>query len=143
MKTKKRKKSAPKTKKEPGRPREWTEERIAQETAALVKWIANPKNIYFTNFLAERDLDTAHLDRFCQYSEDFRLALEKAKKIQECRLVDLAIYRKGDPGFIKFVLQNKAGWKEKSELSGDATNPLAVIMDRIGQSAKDPLDYDE
>lgn len=125
-----------------GRPREWDEERIGAETKALIAWSSNPKNVYFTNFLVERDLDTAHLDRFAKYSEPFRLALEKAKKIQECRLVDLAVFRKGDAGFIKFVLQNKSGWKEKSELSGNAQNPLAIILDNIAANAKDPLEYD-
>lgn len=61
-------------------------------------------------------------------------------QIQECRLVDMVVFRKGDPGFIKFILQNKAGWREKNEISGSAENPLAVIMERIALSAKDPLE---
>jgi len=124
------------------RPREWTDEDIELETEALIRWISNPNNYYFTSFLIERDLDTAHLDRFAKYSETFRLTLEKAKRVQEQRLVDLAVTKKGDGGFIKFILQNKAGWKDKQEISGDAANPLAVIMGRIADSANDPLDYD-
>lgn len=45
-----------------------------------------------------------------KYSEEFLETLERARLVQECRLVELAVFRKGDPGFIKFILQNKAGW---------------------------------
>jgi hypothetical protein len=43
--------------------------------------------------------------------------------------------------FHQVLLQNKAGWKERQEVSGDEANPLAVIMQRIAESAHDPLDY--
>ena len=125
-----------------GRPREWTDEEIEAEANALNLWLENPNNYYFTKFLVERDLETSHLDKFAQYNENFRLALAKAKKLQEIRLVELAVSKKGDGGFIKFVLQNKAGWKEKSELSGDAANPLAIIMDKIAKKDDEPVNED-
>jgi hypothetical protein len=106
---------------------------------ALCKWMDDPKNYFLTSFLIQRQLCPEHLSRFAKYSEGFREALERAKLVQECRLVDMAIFRKGDPGFIKFILQNKAGWKDKAEVLGNAANPLAVIMERISMNAKDPL----
>lgn len=126
-----------------GRPREWTEELIEIERQHLIKWMENKNNYYLTSFRNERDLHREQIDRFCNYSIKFRDTYARAMEIQEQRLVDLAVTRKGDGNFIKFVLQNKAGWKEKQEMSGDAANPLAVIMERIAASAKDPLDYDE
>jgi hypothetical protein len=53
--------------------------------------------------------------------------MQRAKLVQECRLVEMGITRKGDPGSIKFILQNKSDWKEKSEVSGNAANPLANV----------------
>lgn len=123
-----------------GRPREWKDDTIAIEEAALRDWMKNPENYFLTNFLVQRGLCSEHLNRLSKYSEEFRETLERARLVQECRLVEMGIYRKGDPGFIKFILQNKAGWKEKNEFSGDGTNPLAVIMDRIAANSKDPLD---
>lgn len=126
-----------------GRPIEWTDSEIAKETEALHKWIADPKNYFFTSFLNERNLDPKQVQRFCEYDPEFCQAFERAKQIQEQRLVEGALNRKFDPGFTKFVLQNKSGWKEKSEVSGDANNPLAVIMAKIADNAKDPLEeYD-
>ena len=123
-----------------GRPRKWTDEAIAKETDALYDWIDNPNNYFFTSFLIARELHPQQVERFAEMSEEFCEAYARAKLVQEARLVHMGITRKGDPGFIKFILQNKAGWKEKNEVSGDGENPLAVIMEKIAASAKDPLD---
>lgn len=124
---------------EGGRPREWTDKAIAVEIQALREWMQDVNNYFITSFLVERGLHREHMERLSSYSEEFRSAFERARLVQECRLVELAVSRKGDPGFIKFILQNKSGWKEKSEISGDSANPLAVLLDRIGANAKDPL----
>jgi len=126
-----------------GRPREWTEGFIEQKRKALAKWIENPKSYFFTSYLNQEDLHHEQIERFCNYSPEFRATYKRALAIQEQRLVDLAVFKKGDGNFIKFVLANKAGWKERQELSGDAANPLSVILDRIADSAKDPLEYDD
>jgi len=126
-----------------GRPVEWTPDRIDKEAEALEKWAQQPENYFITKFLFERKLDTAHIDRFSKTSDRFRLALERAKKAQEFRLVEMAVTETGNPGFIKFVLQNKAGWKDRNEISGDAANPLSVIMDRVALNNRSPIDdYD-
>lgn len=104
------------------------------------KWTEDPKNYFFTSFLTERQLHPQQVERFAEQSEEFCEAYARAKLVQECRLVEMAIFRKGDPGFIKFILKNKAGWKEKNEVSGNTENPLAVIMERIAERAKHPLE---
>jgi len=127
-----------------GRPREWTPERIEKERISLEAWIAIPKSYYVLEWLNQRGIDYTQAEKLASLSPSFQQTYARARAIQEQRLVDLAVSRKGDGNFIKFVLQNKAGWREKQELSGDAKNPLAVIMDKIAQSSKGPLDdYDE
>lgn len=141
----KKKSKPPKTtknKKKVGRPIEWDEKAIDVERIALEKWIDNPKNYFFTGFLNERKLDPKQVERFAERSEKFCQSYARAKRIQEERLVDLAVSRKGDGNFIKFILQNKAGWKEKSEVSGDASNPLSIILDKIADNSKDPLQHE-
>ena len=127
---------------EGGRPREWDDAYIEKVRKALEKWIADPKNYFFTSFLNQQKLHHEHIERFCNYSAEFRATHKLALSVQEQRLVELAITKKHDGNFTKFVLANKAGWKERQEVSGDATSPLAIILDRIAGSAKDPLDYD-
>jgi hypothetical protein len=123
-----------------GRPIVWTDELIEIERLALEEWIDNPENYYVGSFIVERGLTGYEmLERFAEKSNEFRETLKKARSAQEQRLVTLAVTKKGDGNFIKFVLANKAGWREKQEISGDASNPLSIILDRIGKSAKDPL----
>lgn len=126
-----------------GRPREWTEADINLESLALEKWMANPNNYFFTAFLNERKLHPEQIERFSNYNAGFRELVNRARRIQEQRLVQMAIDKPATGGFIKFVLQNKNGWREKTEVSGDQQNPLRVIMDRIEQNSLDVLDYDE
>jgi hypothetical protein len=126
-----------------GRPRKWDEKAIAEETAALHKWMDNPNNYFFTSFLTARKLHPQQVERFAELSEEFCEAYARAKLVQEARIVEGALTRKFDGTFAKFILQNKAGWKEKSEVSGNAENPLAVIMERIALGERDLLDYDD
>ena len=127
-----------------GRPVEWTPELIEIEREALETWIDDPKNYFITAFLNERKLDAKLIDRFTQSSQSFCQTYTRAKQIQEQRLVEAACTRKFDGNFVKFVLQNKAGWKEKQELSGDTQNPLAILMAKIDANAKSPVeDYEQ
>lgn len=123
-----------------GRKQEWTEQEIAQEVVAIYDWMDNPKNYFFTTFLTQRGLCPEHLDRFASRSSDFREALKMAKLIQEERLVELAVSKKGDGSFIKFILSNKNGWKEKTEISGDSANPLALVLEQIAKQNQDPIE---
>lgn len=116
-----------------GRPRDFTPERCAEETAALKKWIANPDNYYTLGFLNERELSPIHISRLCEYDSGFRSAWEKAKRIQEQRLVQKAVSRKGDPGFIKFLLIAKGGWKDETTVNHNL-NPLASLLDKIAMT---------
>lgn len=126
-----------------GRPIEWTEKDIEVERLALEKWIENDSNYFITAFLNERRLHREQMDRFCRYSPNFRETFTRALAVQEQRLVELAVSKKGDGNFIKFVLQNKAGWKERNEISGDSANPLTVLMDQISSKPIETIECDE
>ena len=120
-----------------GRPIEWTQEAIAEEARLLGEWIKDERNYYFDRHLVERGLSHEHIARFCQMSEDFRETFSNAKKIQEVRLVEHALTKEHDGNFTKFVLANRAGWKERTELSGDVKNPLSFVLSSIDSSNKD------
>ncbi len=126
-----------------GRPKEWTLQEIDQLRVALDKWAKNPKNYYLSNFHIENDLHPEQMERFSNYSPAFAATLRKAKDAMTAHLVKMAVDETGNPGFIKFILQNKAGWKEKQELSGDAQNPIALLMQEVDGKTKDLLeDFD-
>jgi len=120
-----------------GRPQEWNEEAIEAETEALKEWIKDKDNYYFTSFLVARSLSDEHIARFEKRSESFRETLALARRVQELRLVQLALTKEHDGTFTKFVLANRAGWKEKTELSSDSKNPLSFILSSIDSQTKD------
>ena len=107
---------------------------MEKERIALEKWIENPDNYFLTAFRTERNLLPEIVERLREYSISFRETYARALEIQEQRIVSNALSRKFDGNFAKFVLQNKAGWKEKQEISGDASNPLAVLLAKIGDT---------
>lgn len=122
---------------EGGRPRDWDEKCIEIERLALEDWINNPDNYFFNSFLNERRLTAENIERFCNYSKRFRETCIIAKGIQEQRIVEGAMTRKFDSSFSKFVLQNKAGWVEKQQISGDKSQPLAIALTASDGESKD------
>lgn len=129
------------TKSYQGRPIEWTKPRIDRLTQALNEWIENPKNYFVLGFCNEQGIEHKHLERLAQMDESFCQTYSRAKQIQEERLVELGVSRKGDGNFIKFILANKAGYKDKQEISGDSANPLALVLDKIAkQNQPEPIE---
>lgn len=61
-------------------------------------------------------------------------------------IVELVQDHKGElklnSNFAKFAMANLSGWSDKQQLSGDAANPLAFLMQKIDGSTKD-LVHDE
>ena len=129
--------TTPKQKPKIGRPLTWTVELIAIEAQALEEWIDNPKNYYLGAFCEARGYPKENLDEFSGRSPLFRSTLTRAREVQENRLVDLALTRKHDGNFTKFVLANRAGWREKTEVSGDTRNPLSFVLDAINNKTKE------
>ena len=114
-----------------GRPVQWTAENIERERVALEKWISDPENYCLDSFCNQRKYARERLREFCADSPEFADTMDRTKQTQEERLVHFALTRKHDPGFTKFVLANRAGWKEKTEVSGDVVNPLSFILREI------------
>lgn len=126
-----------------GRPEEWTQERIEEEAKELEKWFANPKNYYLNAFASERGYASNWYDVMASRSKVFRETLSRAREIQETRIVGNSLERKFDGNFAKFVLANRHGWKEKTEVSGDAANPLSFVLGNIDGNTKDIIDISE
>lgn len=124
-----------------GRPEEWTKEKIDIETQALEDWINDPTKFYLNGFATDRGYHSKHLEVFAQRHEGFRLTLARAREVQEQRIVEASLTKKFDGNFAKFVLANRAGWKERTEVSGDSSNPLALVLDKVAkQNQPEPIE---
>lgn len=123
-----------------GRPVEWTEERIANEAALFNTWLNDEKNYYFNKFALDRGYTSAMLNQLADKSPIFAKTLHRARELQEQRIATNSLDRTFDGNFAKFVLANRHGWKEKTEISGDAANPLSFILGNIDGKTKDIID---
>lgn len=121
-----------------GRPLEWTVEKIDALADELYEWLKNPSNMYLNRFLISKGLVPIYADRFCERSEYFGRACTLAKAYQEQKLVELAVSRKGDGNFIKFMLCAKSGWKDTSTINHNL-NPLVSILDKISAIDDQPI----
>jgi len=123
-----------------GAPEKYTHQWLENEAQAFLEWMNFPTSLYFKSFALERGYSPQRLSEFAEKSEVFSEVLSRAKFWQESKLVNGALMRKYDCGMTKFVLANHHGWMEKSQISGDATNPLSIILERIDGKTKNVID---
>jgi len=118
-------------------PSKYTREFIEKEAIAFFDWFREPENIYFKRFALERGYSPDMLSEFAKKSEVFARAYTFAKGYQECKIVEGALFNRLNSNFAKFAMSNLSGWSDKQQISGDATNPLAFLMQKIDGSTKD------
>lgn len=115
---------------EGGRPVKYTQEFLDELAIQLDTWINNEKNLWIKTFFTERYIPVQLTQELCSRSIRFSEAYERAKVIQEARIFSKALEKKYDGTMARFGLMNNHGWSEKSktEISGDANNPLNVLF---------------
>lgn len=99
----------------------WTEENALQLGDELIEWLTDkskPQNVFFEEFLIiEKDLNTKIISYLSNKFSTFSNLLEKAKKVQELKLLKLGLDNKLNPTLTKFVLTNHHDYKERKEES--------------------------
>jgi len=118
-------------------PSKYTDEFIEQEAIAFIHWFSQPDNIYFKRFALERGYPPDVLADFAKKSEVFQRAYTFAKAWQECKIVEGALFNKLNSNFAKFAMANLSGWSDKQQVSGDAANPLAFLLQKADGQSKD------
>jgi hypothetical protein len=120
----------------------YTQEFIENEAVVFIKWFCKPENIYFKRFALERGYPPDELANFAKKSEVFNRAYTFAKAWQECKIVEGALFNKLNSNFAKFAMANLSGWSDKQQVSGDAANPLAFLLQKADGQSKDLVNED-
>lgn len=115
----------------------YTQEFIENEAKAFVYWFSKPENIYFKRFALERGYPPDALADFAKKSEVFSRAYLFAKEWQECKIVEGALFNKLNSNFAKFAMSNLSSWSDKQQVSGNAANPLAFLLQKVDGQSKD------
>jgi hypothetical protein len=123
-------------------PSKYTAEFIENEAKAFILWFSQPDNIYFKRFALERGYPPDELANFAKKNEVFKRAYLFAKEWQECKIVEGALFNKLNSSFAKFAMANLSGWSDKQQVSGDAVNPLAFLLQKADGQSKDLVHAD-
>jgi len=118
----------------------WTEKKALEVGNKLIEWLKEEEtNIFFNEYLyIENDYYAELIAYLCKKFSSFLKLIEKAKKIQEIKLVKLGVFDKLNATMTKFVLINYHELKEKSEIT---TESNIVINDNLAKITK--IDFTE
>lgn len=92
-----------------------------------------------SGFLASRGLTYETADRLSKLNEQFCETLQFARMVQEQRLVQNSTTKKFDGNFVKFILSNRFGYRERSETQITG-NPLAVLLEKIASKPQEIIE---
>jgi len=95
----------------------WTEKKATEIGNELIKWLnEKDENIFFEEFLyLNNNYQQKLVSYLCKKFSSFSTLIERAKKIQEIKLVKFGCFDKLNSSMTKFTLVNNHKWKEKSE----------------------------
>jgi hypothetical protein len=125
-----------------GAPQKYTKEFIEGEATAFEAWMNRPESIYFKGFALERGYHPQRLTEFAEKNERFSDVYRRAQAWQENKLVTGGLTNLFNAGFTKFVMGNTCGWvdRQQTQVSGDLTNPLAILLSKIDGASKELID---
>lgn len=135
-----------KKRKEGGQPgnknaEKWTEEEALKLGNELIEWMSFDENFWVKEFLTNNDLN----EKTSNYLKDkflsFSTLLEKAFAIQEKKLVSNGLKNKWNNAMAIFVLKNKHGYKDKTEVESNVK--VEDRTDSVLKRLKLPSDIDE
>ena len=119
----------------------WTKKRAMALGEELIAWLKETDedgedkgNMFFEEFLViEKDLYLEVISYLCKKFTSFSKLIEKAKKIQELKLVKYGVGDRLNATMTKFVLMNCHGFSDKTsqEVSGKDGEPIDVNSIRV------------
>ena len=112
----------------PGRPIEYTEERIKDLADGLRAFMDKPDNFWLKDYALQMGMDPARLSELAEKDDYFSQAYRWAKAMQESKLAKSGLKGKFNAQMTKFALTNVAGWREQGQI--DVTsggNPLGYV----------------
>ena len=113
-----------------GAPPEWTDSVIEKMADELLLWLKKPDNVWFKDFCLDQDINPHYMTVWAKRNTKFHAAYELAKHKQESKIYNGALRNRYNSKIAAFGLMNNHGWAEKSktEISGNANNPLNVLF---------------
>ncbi len=126
-----------------GLPPVYTQEWLIEEAENFREWMKKEDSIFFKSFCVERGYSPQRLTEFSEKCPEFSEVYKLAKDWQEQKIITTALWNKTNSGMAKFVLANHHGYVEKTQVSGDAANPLQFLLERSDGNSKELVNEQE
>lgn len=120
-----------------GRPTKYTKEFIEEEAIAFEEWMRLPNSIWYESFAVERGYDPNLLSLWAKENEKFSGVYRLSQGWQKAKLIQGGLLNTYNASITKLVLANTCGWTDRQQVSGDATNPLAFLLNSIDGASKE------
>lgn len=116
----------------------WTEQKALQLANELIEWLKakdadgeDKGNMFYNEFLiVEKDLHPNKISQLSDKFLSFRELIEKAKKIQEIKLVKYGVGDRLNATMTKFTLTNNHGWSDQNKTdittNGEKINVISL-----------------
>ena len=115
----------------------WTEKKALKIGTDLIEWLKSKEtNIFFEDFLyLNNDYYEELISYLCKKFTSFLNLINKARKIQEIKLIKYSVFNKLNANMTRFVLTNCHGMTEKMEQKIDSA-PIIQMVDVRGKKIK-------
>jgi len=112
----------------------WTEEKAIQLGDDLINWLKkeseDESNIFFEDFLIIKQGLYPELIHYLKNKfQSFKRIINKAKKIQEIKLVKYGVDDRLNAQLTKFVLTNHHNYSDKSEVKTDNKTDIIISFE--------------
>jgi|GEM_PF-781703 len=126
-----------------GRPKKYTEEVIEHEAHQFRNWMDKPDSVWYECFAVERGYHPSLLSEWAKSNKKFGVVYDYAQGWQKAKLINGGLIGKYNSNILKLVLANTIGWTDKQQISGNAANPLAFLLEQADGKSKDIVNHDK
>jgi len=120
----------------------WTEQKALEVGNNLIKWLkSEDEHMFFEEFLyIDNDFYRELISYLSGKFTSFSKLIEKAKKIQEVKLMKYGVLDKLNSTMTKFTLINNHNWKDRQEIDQKVTHSEPFKVEVIDKETKDNID---
>jgi hypothetical protein len=126
-----------------GRPRKYDDDFIINEANQFLIWMGKPESVWYECFAIERGYNPHLLSEWAKHNKKFATVYEYAQGWQKAKLINGGLTGKYNSNVLKLVLANTIGWTDKQQISGNAANPLAFLLEQANGKSKDIVTNDK
>ena len=117
----------------PGPPKLYTAEFIANEAKELRKFIKSDHGIYIGSFAKERGFSRQRLAEFCKESPLFSDAMEEARQWQEEKFLRMGLTKEWDSAQVRYTMARVCGDMWKTSFDKEEADKEVILNIQINE----------